>query len=126
MERRFERDRRRHPRGGRRPGDQPGYCPLVMVIEPDIEKRDVTETILAKLRFAVAPVDSVDKAIALSHALRPSVIVCSEADVPICQGLLHGSVPIVTLTDHDETLIERIREAIRSGKVVPFQATTDS
>jgi hypothetical protein len=37
-----------------------------------------------------------------------------------------GSIPVVTLTDHDETLIERIREAIRSGKVVPFQATTDT
>src|SRR5579884_3584471 len=76
-ERRALGDRRRAPRGGRRPGDQAGFAPLVMVIDADDRRRDLTDAILAKLRFAVAPVASIEKAIAIAHAMPPSVIVCA-------------------------------------------------
>ena len=46
-------DRRRQPRGGRRPTDVEGYAPLVFVIDPRPSGRDACEAILAKLRFAV-------------------------------------------------------------------------
>jgi hypothetical protein len=118
-ERRFGSDRRKHARGGRRPYDQGGYSPLVMVIEPDAGTRDVTEAILAKLRFAVVPVDSIDQAASISRALRPTVIVCAERAVGGCTALI-PAIPVVALVEPPDALIDRIREAIRAAKVVPF------
>jgi hypothetical protein len=119
MQRRFGSDRRKYPRGGRRPEDQPGRSPLVMVIEPDAGRRDVTEAILAKLRFAVVPVDSIDQAAAIGAALRPTVIVCPPQTVTRCAAAL-PTIPIVGLVESPDALVERIREAIRAAKIVPF------
>src|SRR5262245_50673525 len=68
-------DRRKFPRGGRRVDDRPGFTPLVMVIDPDPDRRHISEAILAKLRFAVAPVESVDKALSVIRSLAPAAIV---------------------------------------------------
>ena len=120
MERRFGSDRRKHARGGRRPTDQSGYSPLIMVIEPDAEKREVTEAILARLRFAVVPVDSVERALSITRALRPSVIVCSEGDAPhVHAGLQGADVPVVTIAGEPDVLLENIRRAIRA-RVIPI------
>ena len=43
--------------------------------DDDSRRRDISEAILAKLRFAVAPFESVDTAIAAMPALRPEVVV---------------------------------------------------
>jgi len=46
-ERRIGRDRRRLPRRGRRPGNVPGFTPVVMVVDSEARRRDISEAILA-------------------------------------------------------------------------------
>src|SRR5689334_19163447 len=101
-ERRSGGDRRRISRGGRRPGDMPGYSPLVMVVDSDDRRRELSEAILAKLQFAVAPVETVDKAITIAHALRPSAIVCAPADAAALRTRLRFDVPLVPLAPEIE------------------------
>ena len=127
VERRFGADRRKYPRGGRRPTDAGGYCPLVVVIERDPSRRDVTEAILLKLRFSVVPVESVEKALALTAAIRPDVIVCPASDAEALRdGLINPNIPVVAVTDQagafsDEAdvLVENIRFALRA-RVIPI------
>ena len=116
-------DRRRRPRGGRRADDLQGYTPLVMVIDPDSRRRDVSEAILVKLRFAVAPVDSVEKAVTIAQALRPEVIVASAEDAAKIRVQLprHEGIPIVAVdeqTRETDQLIEAVRRAIRESSPV--------
>jgi hypothetical protein len=88
-----------------------------MVLESEVARRDVTEAILAASYFAVAPVVSVEGALAICRVLIPSAIVCDEADEGrVRAGLLPVVVPIVLTTAHEadlELLVERIRRAIR-------------
>ena len=117
-ERRTLSDRRRYPRGGRRPGDRTGFAPLVMVVDSDNQRRDLTEAILAKLQFAVAPVESVQKAISISQALRPSVIVCAPADEAPIRAGLKADVPIVPVAAEvavTDALVEVVRAALRAA-----------
>lgn len=123
MEQRRGPDRRRRPRGGRRGTDLQGYTPLVMVIDPDSRRRDVSEAILVKLRFAVAPVDSVEKGVAIAQALRPEVIVAGEEDAAKVRTLLprQEGIPIVVVDDQareTDALIEAVRRAIREASPV--------
>lgn len=116
-ERRHGPDRRRHPRGGRRPEDKEGFAPLIMVVDSDHQRRDLTEAILAKLQFAVAPVESVPKAIAIAKALRPSVIVCSPGDEARVRDGLVTPLPVVAVGADvavTDALVEVVRAAIRS------------
>ena len=111
-------DRRRHPRGGRRPEDKAGFAPLIMVLDADHQRRDLTEAILAKLQFAVAPVDSVQKAVSIAHALRPSVIVCGPADERQMRAGLRIDIPVVPVAAEvavTDALVEIVRAAIRSS-----------
>lgn len=113
-------DRRREPRGGRRPGDTPGFAPLVLVADEDAASGDMCETLLATLRFAVARVDSVDKAVAVISTLLPDVIVARARDVsPLQRAAWPSGVPFVTVTDglrDPDALISAIRQAIRSAR----------
>jgi len=90
-----------------------------MVVEPDLERRGVTEAVLAMGHFAVAPVVSVDGALAVCKGLIPAVIVCADADVDrLRAGLAPLIVPLVSTTPDDgepDDLIERIRRAVRGG-----------
>ncbi len=116
-DRRLRPDRRRHPRGGRRPGDQPGYAPLVMVLDANHHRRDLAEAILAKLQFAVAPVESVEKAVSIAQALKPSLIVCAPADVAGVRRGLTVDVPVIAIDTADavtDALVEMVRAALRS------------
>jgi hypothetical protein len=109
-------DRRRFPRGGRRAGDREGYSPLVMVVEPDATRRDVTEAVLAGCRFAVAPVASVEGALALVQGLAPAVIICADGDVArLREGLTPLRIPIVATSGAEEDLVERVRLAVHAG-----------
>jgi DNA-binding NtrC family response regulator len=115
-------DRRRRPRGGRRTFDAQGFTPLVMVIDSDASRRDISEAILAKLRFAVAPVDSVDKAAAIIRALRPEIIVTSEEDAGKIREAVwpDQSIPIVAVGADSrvtDALVDRIRRAL--GESLP-------
>src|SRR4051794_3419820 len=114
-------DRRKGPRGGRRSLDAAGFAPLVLVADEDAASGDMCEALLATLRFAVARVDSVDKAVAVIGTLLPDVIVARGRDVSALQRAAWPSrVPFVTVTDRLEepgALVEAIREAIRSTRL---------
>jgi len=69
-------DRRRFPRGGRRPSDRAGFHPLVLVVDEDPSGRDLCEMVLARLRFAVAHGRNADEAIRIVAALRPNLVLC--------------------------------------------------
>src|SRR4029077_18668351 len=93
-------DRRREPRGGRRPGDAAGFAPLVLVADEDADGGDMCEALLATRRFAVARVDSVGKAISVISTLLPDVIVARGRDVsPLQRAAWPSGVPFVTVTD---------------------------
>ncbi len=113
-------DRRRQTRGGRRPSDTDGFAPLVLVADEDATNRDLCEAILARLRFAVAPVDSIDQAVKVLATLLPDVIVAHARDVSRLQRAAWPSgVPFVTVTDEmrePDRLVSAIRNAIRSAR----------
>jgi hypothetical protein len=120
VQRRLQVDRRRLPRGGRRLYDHGGLSPLVMVVERTAERRSVTEAVLALGHFAVAPVVSVEGALAVCSGLMPAVIVCAEDDIDrLRDGLRPFTLPIVASTrgdDEPRDLIERIRVALRGDR----------
>ena len=108
-------DRRHHSRGGRRPTDRPGATPLVVVADEEPGSRTACETILARLNFAVAPVDSVAKALQVMTALRPEVVVAKVRDPEPLQK--QSLAPVVIVTDEmndPDILVEAIRKALRS------------
>jgi hypothetical protein len=114
-------DRRREPRGGRRPGDAPGFAPLVLVADEDANGGDMCEALLATRRFAVARVDSVAKAVSVISTLLPDVIVARGRDLsPLQRAAWPSGVPFVTVTEElgePEALLDAIRQAIRSARV---------
>jgi len=81
------------------------------------------ETLLATLRFAVARVDSLDKAVAVISTLLPDVIVARGHDVlPLQRAAWPSGVPFVTVTDDlrdPDVLIAAIRYAIRAARTTP-------
>jgi hypothetical protein len=115
-------DRRRQGRGGRRSEDPPGYAPLVLVIDGKVGRRDITEAILVRLRFAVAPVDSADKALALMETIRPEIIVSPEVDAPrlrraALSNKAGAPIPVVAVEDGNrdpDVFIESIRVGLRA------------
>jgi hypothetical protein len=115
------RDRRREPRGGRRPGDVPGFAPLVLIADEDTDGGDMCEALLATRRFAVARVDSLAKAVSVISTLLPDVIVARGRDVsPLQRAAWPSGVPFVTVTEglgDPEALLDAIRQAIRSARV---------
>ena len=122
VEQRRRADRRFYRRGGRRSEDVSGFSPLVMVVEADRARRTLTERILASSHFAVAPVASIESALAICRGLAPSVIVCNERDEPrVRAGLDARDIPIVGTNvgpDALERLVDRIRDAVR-GEPAP-------
>ena len=114
------RDRRRAPRGGRRPNDVSGFAPLVLLVDEDRTSSDICETLLATLRFAVARVDSVARAVTVISTLLPDVIVARARDVsPLQRAAWPSGVPVVTTTAElrePAALIHAIRTAIRTAR----------
>jgi len=112
-------DRRKFPRGGRRTEDRQGFTPLVMVIDHDPNRRDLSEAILAKLRFAVAPVESVDKAISVIRSLAPAAIVGHADDLQRLRNVLPlETIPFVAVTDEmarTDKLVDVVRAALRAA-----------
>jgi hypothetical protein len=114
-------DRRRFARGGRRADDPGGYAPMVVVIDEDARRLEISEAILAKLRFAVAPFGSVEKALAAMQALRPEIVVAGENAVRELRGRLPAdrdgrTIPLLAVTPEladPEALIEALREMLR-------------
>jgi DNA-binding NtrC family response regulator len=114
VEKRRIADRRGRSRGGRRPTDIPGATPLVVVADDEPGSRTTCETILAKLNFAVAPVESLPKALEVMAALRPEVVVAKLRDAELLKQ--QSLTPFVVVTEEmsdPEILVEAIRQALR-------------
>jgi len=112
-------DRRSTRRGGRREGDQPGYAPLVLLVDDNEHSNARCEAILAKLHFAVAPTKTIDEASRVMDALRPDIIVARVADAATLRRATAADLPIVLLADDvldPEVLIDEIRRELRSHK----------
>ena len=110
-------DRRRLRRGGRRATDQPGYAPLVLIIDADPDSNSRCEAILARLHFAVAPTRSIEEATRVMEALRPNLIVARIADAAALRQATGADVPVVLLADDlldPELLVEEIRRELRA------------
>lgn len=113
-ERRDGPDRRIGWRGGRRPTDIPGATPLVVVADEESGSRTVCETILARMNFAVAPVDSVARALEVMTTLRPAAVVARVRDAAPLRDRVQVPLVIVTpeMSDPD-VLVSAIRDALR-------------
>jgi len=117
-------DRRQQSRGGRRSDDRDGYAPMVVVIDGDATRLDISEAILAKLRFAVAPFGSVEKALAAMKALRPEIIVAREDAVKELRGRIPADrdgreIPLLSVTPElsdPEVLVEALRQMMREHR----------
>jgi FixJ family two-component response regulator len=117
---RFGPDRRQFARGGRRTTDPAGYAPMVVVIDDDATRLDLSEAILAKLRFAVAPFATVEKAIKAMHALRPEIVVARADAVDELRHHLPvdrdgHAIPLLPLTaalTDPNALVEALRQVI--------------
>jgi PleD family two-component response regulator len=120
-DRRFASERRRQARGGRRPDDQDGFAPLVLVADDDVGSGARCEAILAALRFAVAPAHSAEEALRVMHALRPNLVVSHLRDDATFRERLGADyetagVPIISVTreiEEPEALVEEIRRVLR-------------
>jgi hypothetical protein len=125
-ERRRAGDRRTHPRGGRRPGDKPGYGPVVFLVTTEPEHLLFWEAFLLERRFAVVPCDGPEPAIQLFKALRPELIVASARDIAVLRDRLPGgrqgcTVPLVELVSSPnlvEPVLEAMRRALRASQLV--------
>jgi CheY-like chemotaxis protein len=117
VEKRRIADRRGRSRGGRRPTDKRGATPLVVVADEEPGSRTTCETILAKLNFAVAPVESLPKALEVMAALKPEVVVAKMRDPELLKQQSLAPVVVVTeeMSDPD-VLVEAIRQALRSRR----------
>jgi hypothetical protein len=109
-------DRRQHPRGGRRAGDQDGYAPLVLLVDEDADSGQRCEAILAKLRFAVAPAQTLAEATRVMDALRPNLIVAHVSDPDALRRAAPAEVPVVILDEslsEPEAMLGEIRKTLR-------------
>src|SRR5215203_2826953 len=109
-------DRRHRPRGGRRNGDQPGFAPLVLLVDEDADSGQRCEAILAKLRFAVAPARTLAEATRVMDALRPNLIVGHVSDPDALRRAAPQDIPVVIIEDGlsaPDAMIGEIRRALR-------------
>ena len=92
---------------------------MVVVIDNDATRLDVSETILAKLRFAVAPVESVDKALAVMRSLAPAAIVGHADDLQRLRNVLPlETIPFVAVSDEmagTDQLVQVVRAALKAA-----------
>ncbi len=85
-----------------------------MVVDSETGRRDISEAILAKLRFAVAPVESPERAVRVIETLEPEIIVASEQDAYRIRELSGGNARVPILAIGDETRVtEALVEAVR-------------
>ena len=84
-------DRRSRSRGGRRPTDRGGATPLILVADEESQSLEMCEAILAKLHFAVAPVNSVEKAVAVGLSTEMPAILRME--IASCNRFTPSTLP---------------------------------
>lgn len=93
----------------------------MLVADEESQSLEMCEAILAKLHFAVAPVNSIAKAVAIIDTLRPDVIVAHAKDVmPLQRAAWPSGVPFVNVTEDmrdPNAVVEAIRTALRARLV---------
>jgi hypothetical protein len=115
-------DRRRQPRGGRRGADVDGFSPLVMVVGNHAAVGDAAGAVLAKLKFAVVPAASADDALRIMQTMRPDIVTANAGDAAQIRRERPDQVAVVVeeaMRADAQLLVDRIREAIRSGPTDP-------
>ena len=112
-------DRRRQPRGGRRGEDREGFSPLVLLVGRQSDVSQQSEAILAKLKFAVSTVESVEEALRVIPDLRPDLIVAGEFDGQRIRGAVQSQVRIVVMhppsVESAEMLTDKILRTVRTS-----------
>jgi ABC-type Fe3+-hydroxamate transport system substrate-binding protein len=120
LEHRRTPDRRRQPRGGRRPADQPGVAPLILMVGEHPEMLARSEAVLAKLRFGVSIAATADDALRVIPELRPDLVVATDADGARIRMEAPQNVPVVRIDgetrESPEELVEEIRRTLRLYK----------
>lgn len=94
---------------------------MVVLIDNDATRLDLSEAILAKLRFAVAPFASVDRALTAMQGLMPEIVVARTECVNELRDRLPldrdgRAIPLLPLTPElaePIKLIEALRQLIR-------------
>ena len=111
-------DRRSKPRGGRRPADLDGVAPLVMVVGQHDGPGDPAAVVLAKLKFAVAPVRDADDALRVLVSMRPDLVIARESDAGRIRRESPEAIPVLVVSDQmrddPEVLLEGIRKQLRA------------
>lgn len=110
-------DRRAVPRGGRRASDQPGFAPLVLILDPDADSNARCEAILARLHFAVAPTRTIEEARRVVEGLRPNIIIAGVAEAAELRRVHASDLPVIILNDtvkDPEKLVDEIRRELRA------------
>jgi hypothetical protein len=88
-----------------------------MVVDEDAESGSRCETILSKLRFAVAPARGLDEALRIIATIHPDLIVARAGDASRLRSAVPPLVPVVVTPDGNvsaETLVDEIRKALRA------------
>ena len=94
---------------------------MVVVIDGDATRRDISEAILAKLNFAVAPFESTDEALAAMGALRPEAVVARPEAVDELRSRMPNdrdgrAIPLLPITDdaaaEPMVLVESLRRLL--------------
>jgi hypothetical protein len=93
-----------------------------MVVDSEARRRDISEAILAKLMFAVAPVESAEKAVSILRALNPEVIVAGEEDAKRIRETMpiDAGIAIIALSEDarvTDSLIETVRKSLQARSV---------
>ena len=94
---------------------------MIVVIDGDVRRREISEAILAKLRFAVAPFASAEQAISAMKGLLPGAVVAHEdAAAAVREHLASDrsgrTIPLLAVTPDlatPEALIEALRRLLR-------------
>lgn len=115
-------ERRRHPRGGRRSTDMDGATPLVLLVGDDPTIAQQAELILCRLKFGVSVTTDPDDALRIFATLRPDVVVVAPRHELLIRTAVNGR-PVVVIPDDVDTLIDKIRRALR---VTPIRSETAS
>jgi DNA-binding NtrC family response regulator len=95
---------------------------MIVVIDEDTGRREISEAILAKLRFAVAPFASVEQALAAMRGLLPEAVVARpEAADAIREHLASDrvgrTIPLLSVTPDlasPEALVQALRRLLRT------------
>jgi hypothetical protein len=96
---------------------------MVVVVDENPGGRDIAEAILAQLRFAVAPFESVELALSAMRALLPEAIVARESAAIAMKDRLPNDrrgrpIPLLPITAdlaEPEALVEALRRLLRSA-----------